>query len=101
MTDGLTVLLFYDVHTDIGATLNLLHACVLFVDVEPYNAKILLGLLVHILCISCVVILAIQSISSGSILVFLKYTGITPQVQWIKISTTIISEMTAATVAAK
>ena len=33
--DGLTVMLFCDVHIDVGVTLNLLYSgCVLFVDVE-------------------------------------------------------------------
>ena len=39
MTDGLSVLLFYDIHIDSGTTLNFSSACV-FVNVEPYRPTI-------------------------------------------------------------
>ena len=60
-TDRLTVLLFCDIHIEIGMTCTTVPVCWLL-DVEPYNADTSLALLAHIvdLCKSYVIELLSQ-----------------------------------------
>ena len=51
-TDGLSVLLFYDVHIDSGMTQNFSSACV-FVNVEPYRPTVMVRRHHHWHCWLC------------------------------------------------